>query len=101
VADVWAETVKFYTERLHDTAKIERAEQKPKLKMSLVFRWHLSKSSGWANRGENDHKMDYQIWCGPVIGAFNAFISGTLLDSTMIPVHRAGQLARAARDLLH
>jgi PfaD family protein len=80
VADVWAETTRFYTERLQDTAKIARAEQNPRLKMSLVFRWYLSKSSGWANRGEDDRRLDYQIWCGPAIGAFNAFIKGSVLD---------------------
>ena len=81
VAEVWAETTKYYTR--YDTGKIERAEQNPKLKMSLVFRWYLSKSSGWANRGENDRQMDYQIWCGPAIGAFNAFVKGSVLDASV------------------
>ena len=48
--------------------------------MSMTFRWYLSKSSGWANRGEGDRKLDYQIWCGPAIGSFNDFIRGSYLD---------------------
>ena len=35
---------------------------------------------GWANRGETDRKLDYQVWCGPAIGSFNDFIRGTYLD---------------------
>jgi len=82
VAEVWAETVNFYRNRLGDHDKIDNAERDPKLKMSLVFRWYLSKSSGWANRGESDRVMDYQIWCGPAIGSFNEFIKGSYLDPT-------------------
>jgi PfaD family protein len=77
---VWAETSAFYTNQLHDAAKIAKAETDPKLKMSLCFRWYLSKSSGWANRGEAGRALDYQVWCGPAIGAFNEFIKGSHLD---------------------
>merc|ERR1719460_1106724 len=80
IAAVWEETVKFHIERLNDPKKVELAERDPKLKMSLVFRWYLSKSSGWANRGEA-RPLDYQVWCGPAIGSFNKFIKGTYLDS--------------------
>jgi len=80
-AEVWQETRNFYINRLKDPEKVERAEKvDPKLKMSMTFRWYLSKSSGWANRGENDRKLDYQIWCGPAIGSFNDFIRGSYLD---------------------
>ena len=47
---------------------------------SLVFRWYLSKSSGWANRGDAKRKLDFQIWCGPAIGSYNTFAAGTFLD---------------------
>merc|ERR1711871_1705440 len=84
VGEVWAETVRYYTQRLRDPAMVERAENKdPKLKMSMVFRWYLSKSSGWANRGEGGRQMDYQVWCGPAIGAFNDFIAGSFLDPSV------------------
>ena len=84
--DVWEETRNFYINRLKDPEKVKRAEEKdPKLKMSMTFRWYLSKSSGWANRGGPDRQgknrqLDYQIWCGPAIGSFNEFIKGTYLD---------------------
>lgn len=80
-AEVWEETRNFYINRLKDPEKVERAEKVDrKLKMSMTFRWYLSKSSGWANRGENERKLDYQIWCGPAIGSFNDFIRGSYLD---------------------
>merc|ERR1719453_2340991 len=87
IAAVWDETVKFHIERLKDPKKIELAERDPKLKMSLVFRWYLSKSSGWANRGEAERVNDFQIWCGPAIGSFNDFIRGTYLDPHVTNVY--------------
>ena len=80
IAEVWEETKDFYINRLHDEAKIKHAEKDGKLKMSLCFRWYLGLSSLWANTGVKNRQMDYQVWCGPAIGAFNDFISGTYLD---------------------
>ena len=80
IDEIWKETTAFYINRLHDEAKVRKAETDPKLKMSMVFRWYLSKSSGWANRGEKKRKLDFQIWCGPAMGAYNDFVRGTYLD---------------------
>eukprot|EP00924_Labyrinthula_sp_SR-Ha-C_P013648 augustus_masked-scaffold_5-processed-gene-9.51-mRNA-1 protein AED:0.01 eAED:0.06 QI:0/-1/0/1/-1/1/1/0/1479 len=81
IAEVWEETKDFYINRLHNKEKIDKAENSdPKLKMSLCFRWYLGLSSFWANSGDVSRKQDYQIWCGPAIGAFNDFIQGTYLD---------------------
>jgi len=66
---------------------VKLAESDPKLKMSLVFRWYLSKSSGFANRGDKGRELDYQVWCGPAIGAFNLFIKGTHLDPKVAGVY--------------
>ena len=48
---------------------------------SLVFRSYLGQSSNWANAGESSRQMDYQVWCGPSIGAFNAWVKGTFLEN--------------------
>ena len=80
---VWDECVKFFTAR--DPKQIERAEQNPKAKMALVFRWYLGLSSRWSNVGEAGREMDYQIWCGPSMGAFNDWVRGTYLE---IPENR-------------
>jgi len=47
--------------------------------MALVFRWYLGLSSRWSNTGQPDREMDYQIWCGPAMGAFNDWVRGTYL----------------------
>jgi hypothetical protein len=70
--------VKFFGER--DPRQIERAEKNAKDKMALVFRWYLGLSSRWSNRGQSGREMDYQIWCGPAMGAFNDWVRGTLLE---------------------
>jgi PfaD family protein len=77
--DVWLECVKFFTER--DPRQIERAEKSAKDKMALVFRWYLGLSSRWSNIGEKGREMDYQIWTGPAMGAFNDWVKGTYLES--------------------
>jgi trans-AT polyketide synthase/acyltransferase/oxidoreductase domain-containing protein len=52
---------------------------RPERKMALVFRWYLGKASKWAIDGEPSRRADYQVWCGPAMGAFNAWTKGTFL----------------------
>lgn len=74
---IWTDTVKYFSER--DPRQIERAQGNPKRKMALVFRWYLGLSSRWSNSGEQGREMDYQIWCGPAMGAFNDWARGSYL----------------------
>jgi trans-AT polyketide synthase/acyltransferase/oxidoreductase domain-containing protein len=74
---IWNDTVKFFVER--DPAQIERAQNHPKRKMALIFRWYLGLASRWPNSGEVGREMDYQIWCGPSMGSFNDWVRGTYL----------------------
>ncbi|MGF1761925.1 eicosapentaenoate synthase subunit PfaD [Aliivibrio kagoshimensis] len=76
--DIWTGTVAHFNER--DPKQIERAEGNPKRKMALIFRWYLGLSSRWSNSGEVGREMDYQIWAGPALGAFNAWAKGSYLD---------------------
>ena len=48
--------------------------------MALIFRWYLGLSSNWANAGTAGRELDYQIWCGPAMGAFNDWVKGTYLE---------------------
>lgn len=75
---VWEDTRLFFLER--DPGQIDRAESDPKHLMALVFRSYLGQSSNWANSGEPTRKIDYQIWCGPAMGAFNEWVDGTFLE---------------------
>ncbi len=76
--DEWEQTQQFFAR--HDPRQIDIAEKKPRHKMALVFRSYLGRSSNWANAGDQARKIDYQIWCGPAIGAFNHWAKGTFLE---------------------
>jgi trans-AT polyketide synthase/acyltransferase/oxidoreductase domain-containing protein len=78
VEAVWDECVRYFTMR--DPLQLARAERDPKHRMALVFRWYLGQSSRWAIAGIPERRMDYQIWCGPAMGAFNAWAKGTFLE---------------------
>ncbi|MFT4667830.1 MAG: trans-AT polyketide synthase/acyltransferase/oxidoreductase domain-containing protein [Polaribacter sp.] len=76
--EVWQGCIDFFQER--DPEQIERAKGNPHRKMALIFRWYLGLSSNWANAGVPDRASDYQIWCGPSMGAFNDWVKGTYLE---------------------
>lgn len=76
--EIWRETCAFFQQR--DPSQLARAERDPKHRMALVFRWYLGQASHWANRGEPSRKIDYQIWCGPAMGAFNEWATGSFLE---------------------
>ena len=88
--EVWEGTAAFWAER--DPTQVERAERDPRHKMALTFRWYLGMTSRWARMGEKDRKRDYQIWCGPAMGGFNAWVAGSWLE----PVE-----ARGVADIAH
>ena len=75
---VWEQTRRYFSGR--DPRQVEKAEKDPKYKMALVFRWYLGQSPVWANSGEASRKIDYQIWCGPAMGAFNEWVRGSFLE---------------------
>lgn len=83
IDDIWRQTQAFFRQR--DPAQLERAAREPKHKMALLFRWYLGQSSRWANRGETGRKLDFQVWCGPAMGAFNQWVAGSHLAE---PRHR-------------
>ncbi len=91
--EVWSQTQSYF-ERV-DPRENERALRDPKHRMALVFRWYLGQSSNWAIQGEARRKMDYQIWCGPAMGAFNAWTAGSPLA---VPENRS--VVQIARNLL-
>lgn len=78
LAEVWQET-QAYWQRM-DARQVERAAQSPKHKMALCFRWYLGLGSRWAIQGEASRMMDFQVWCGPAMGAFNDWVRGTALE---------------------
>lgn len=76
--EVWDQTRAFWQKR--DPSQLERAARDPRHKMALCFRWYLGLSSRWANVGEPSRRIDYQVWCGPAMGAFNEWTRGSFLE---------------------
>ncbi len=72
---IYEETKQHYREIAPE--QIERAEKNPKFKMSLVFRWYFVHTGRLAQQGVADGKLDFQIHCGPAMGAFNQWVRGT------------------------
>ena len=78
IEDIWQDTVAFFEQR--NPGQIAKAAQNPKKKMALIFRWYLGMASRWSRDGVEERKMDYQIWCGPSMGAFNEWAQGRYLE---------------------
>ncbi len=90
-AEVWTDTERYWESR--DPAKAEEGRRDGKARMALCFRWYLGMASRWASKGDEARRWDYQIWCGPAIGAFNRWTRGTDLEK---PEHRdAASVGRA------
>ena len=92
--DVWEQTRAFFADQ--DPRQVERADRNAKHKMALVFRWYLGQSSNWANSGESDRKTDFQVWCGPAMGAFNGWVKGSFLED-----FRNRDVVTVARNILY
>ncbi|MBK5276579.1 MAG: PfaD family polyunsaturated fatty acid/polyketide biosynthesis protein [Desulfuromonadales bacterium] len=92
-ADIWQETRSYFQTR--DPRQVERAERDPKHRMALVFRWYLGQAAHWAKNGRAGRKIDYQVWCGPAMGAFNEWAADSFLA---IPANR--RVATVARNIL-
>lgn len=75
----WQSTRAFWLGR--DPEQVQRAERDPKHLMALVFRSYLGLSSRWAIDGVEARAADFQIWCGPAMGAFNRWVRGSFLEA--------------------
>jgi PfaD family protein len=85
-----ANTLAYWSER--DPREAKRAKEDAKHLMALVFRSYLGLSSKWAIWGQEDRRMDYQIWCGPAMGTFNQWAKGSFLEK--VENRSAVQVAR-------
>ena len=91
--EAWASTREFWLQR--DPEQVQRALTEPKHLMALVFRAYLGRSSRWAIDGLEERRNDYQIWCGPAMGAFNHWVHGSFMQDSA-----ARSVAQVALNLL-
>lgn len=78
IDEVWEDTRRYYLERRPH--EIERAERNPKHKMALIFKWYFARTTRLAVDGDTSQAADFQVHCGPAMGAFNRFVRGTDLE---------------------
>ena len=74
--EIYREVKAFYPPR-----EIEKADKNPKHKMALIFRWYFGYGSRLALSGDQTDKVNYQVQCGPALGAFNQWVKGTALEN--------------------
>nr|WP_297936112.1 ACP S-malonyltransferase [uncultured Lachnoclostridium sp.] len=51
-----------------------------KKQMACVFKLYFSYSTALALKGDDKNKVNFQIHCGPALGAFNQWVKGTRLE---------------------
>lgn len=77
--DIWRETREHFAAR--DPAELARAEADPRHRMALVFRWYLFNAARWPMQDDIARRHDFQVWCGPAMGAFNDWVKGSFLEA--------------------
>jgi trans-AT polyketide synthase, acyltransferase and oxidoreductase domains len=65
---VYEDVKRYFKDR---PGEIELAERSPKHKMALIFRWYFSYTTELALNGDEQHQVNFQVHCGPALGAFN------------------------------
>lgn len=62
-------------------AEIAQAMKSPKHRMAMVFKRYFKDTTDLALAGDMTRKVDFQIHCGPAMGAFNQWVNGGELGS--------------------
>ncbi|TNC79264.1 MAG: [acyl-carrier-protein] S-malonyltransferase [Oleiphilus sp.] len=75
MSDVWKEVEDFYADNYPE--ELNKARQNPKHKMVLIFRWYFKQAEQQTLGQRNGELVDCSIHCGPALGAFNLWVSGT------------------------
>jgi PfaD family protein len=94
IDEIWRSTQAFFTRV--DPRQLERAERDEHHRMALVLRWYLGLSSAWAQQGLEDRRVDFQVWCGPAMGAFNTWARGSFLEDV-----DSRSVVEVAENLMH
>ncbi|MCY7295055.1 PfaD family polyunsaturated fatty acid/polyketide biosynthesis protein [Alteromonas sp. a30] len=77
--EVWQETATYLARvKPNELAAIEAS---PKKKMAAIFKWYFVHSTRSALSGNTEQRADFQIHCGPALGAFNQWVKGTKMQS--------------------
>lgn len=78
IEEIWKETTTYFAKS--NPSEIEKANRVPKHKMGLIFRWYFVHTGRLALSGDSSQKVDFQVHCGPAMGAFNQWVKGSKLE---------------------
>jgi PfaD family protein len=92
--EIWRQTEAYFGRV--DPGQLEAARRDEHHRFALVLRWYLGLSSAWAQQGLEDRRADFQVWCGPAMGAFNAWARGSFLEAV-----EARTVVEVAENLMH
>ena len=70
---MWQIIKQEYTQR-GEISQIESIEERPKKKMSTIFKYYLRQSNQYALTGNIDEQANFQIQTGAALGAFNQWV---------------------------
>jgi trans-AT polyketide synthase/acyltransferase/oxidoreductase domain-containing protein len=76
--EIWAETEAYYRRERPDL--LAAVEGNPKRRMAAIFKWYFVHTTRLAMAGEEAQRANFQIHCGPALGAFNQWVMGTDLE---------------------
>jgi trans-AT polyketide synthase/acyltransferase/oxidoreductase domain-containing protein len=94
VAEIWAETRNHYAAAAPDI--LAAAEANPKQKLAMVLRWYWIHANRLAMAGDTTRRADWQVHCGPAMGAFNEWARGTNFEDWR--TRHADQIGDALMD---
>ena len=99
--DVWKETCD-YLQRVNP-ARLTEIERSPKQKMAAIFKWYFVHSARLALAGTVEKRVDFQVHCGPALGAFNRWVKGTPLQNwrSRYVAEIGGRIMAGAAELMN
>ncbi len=73
--EVWDLVCAYKIKR--SSKQLKEAQNNPRIKMKLIFQWYFSHTNKVAFNGDISESDNFQIHCGPAMGAFNQWVKGT------------------------
>lgn len=77
--DVWQEVCAYHRRSGRD-AYISTANMHPKRRLAMIVKWYFAHSMESAIAGKVEDRANFQIHCGPAMGAFNRVCENTSLS---------------------
>ena len=73
--EVWDLVCKYKQKK--NPQHIIEAQANPRFKMALIFKWYFAHCNRVTLNGDLSEKDNFQVFCGPALGAFNQWVKGT------------------------